>query len=350
MEHAVNGELLQTARPTEKELEFVKSKANRLSKNTSGYWEADFGDGITLIYVPAGSFTMGNNALSEKVVKESEPASPEHRVSLDHYWISKTPITIGQFRKFVEDTKYVTDVEQKGSEGPFIYDFPSSGFLPKKGYYWDNAFKDVIKKYPEITVNDQHPVNCVSWNDAIAYTRWLKSRTGLKFTLPTEAEWEYAARGSDGRIYPWGNEAPDGKKANYADDTFDKYFPGTEQSIVDKGTNDGYAITSPVGVFPEGKSPIGALDMAGNVTEWVYDSFYKYENKPMKNPISLKDNNIRMMKAGFWAGSAGRSGAVPDELVFGHNIRSDARQGDDQNSADDHLGFRIAISYVRRDR
>ena len=126
------------------------------------------------------------------------------------------------------------------------------------------------------------------------------------------------------------------------------YFPGTEQSLVHHGVNDGYAITSPVGSFPEGQSPIGALDMAGNLTEWIYDSFFEYTSSPKNNPISLQDNDIRMMKAGFWAGSAGRAGVIPDELVFGHNIRSDARQGDTPNSADDHLGFRIAISYTDR--
>lgn len=343
-----DGNVSSTLRTMEEELNFVGTIANSLTQNTNGYWEADFGNGIIMIYVPAGNFTQGNNALSPDVVTESFPATPEHSVTLNHYWISKTPITTGQFRAFVNENNFTTSVEQPGHEGPFVYDFALNGFIPKFGYHWDNAFQDVTAMFPEITVNDQHPVSCVSWNDAIAYTSWLRNTTSLQFTLPTESEWEYAARGNDGRIYPWGNEEPNGTRANYADEMFDMYFPGTEQSLVHHGVNDGYAITSPVGSFPEGQSPIGALDMAGNLTEWVYDSFFEYTSSPKNNPISLQDNDIRMMKAGFWAGSAGRAGVIPDELVFGHNIRSDARQGDNPNSADDHLGFRIAISYTDR--
>ena len=332
----------------ELELEKVKSIALSINQNTSGYWEAEFEHGISMIYVPTGFFTMGNNTLSEQVVTQSYPASPEHKVNLDHYWISKTPITIGQFRAFLQATNYVTDVEQPGHEGPWVYDFSQNGFWTMSGHYWDNSFKDVTAKFPEIVVNDNHPVNCISWNDAIAFCNWLTKQTSLSFTLPTEAEWEYAARGIDGRIYPWGNEEPDGTRANYADDMFNQYFPNTEQSLVHHGVNDGFAITSPVGSFPAGKSPIGALDMAGNLTEWVYDSEYFYTTAEITNPISIVDNNIRMQKAGFWAGSAGRLGQTPDEVDFGHNIRSDSRQGDTPNSADDHLGFRIAISYIQR--
>ena len=342
------GVAAEPLRSMQEELDFVETKANSLIQNDLGYWEADFGNGLVMIYILEGSFTIGNNDLSSSTTK-SAISFPAHEVTLSHYWISKTPITTGQFRSFVSQNNFVTDVEVAGHEGPFVYDFDINGFQPKQGYYWDNAFKDVTAKYPEITVNDQHPVSCVSWNDAIAYTNWLKESNNLEFTLPTEAEWEYAARGSDGRVYPWGNETPDGTRANYADEMFDQYFPNTEQSIVHQGINDGYAITSPVGSFPEGRSPFGALDMAGNLTEWVYDSYYEFSASPKINPVFTNaNNNIKMMKAGFWAGSAGRFGVKPNEIEYGHNIRSDARQGDDLNSADDHLGFRIAISYTQR--
>ena len=343
------GKTTEVLRTMQEELDLVQSKANSLQKNQQGYWEADFGNGIVMIYIPAGSFTLGNNALSDGVTNSASSA-PEHQVSLNHYWICKTPITIGQFRSFVTQNNYKTDVEKAGHSGPYVYDFAIQGFMPKQGYYWDNAFKDVTLKYPNIKVNDQHPVSCVSWNDAIAYTNWLKLTNNLEFTLPTEAEWEYAARGTDGRIYPWGNDAPDSTRANYADETFNQYFPNTGQSIVHHGVNDGYAITSPVGSFPNGSSPCGALDMAGNLTEWIYDSDYDYTATPKDNPVYTNaSSNIKMQKAGFWAGSAGRFGVTPNEIEDGHNIRSDARQGDDLNSADDHLGFRIAISYTKRE-
>lgn len=335
-------------RSQQEELNFMKSKTDSLVKNKYGFWEAYFNNGLIMIYVPAGSFSMGNDALSSDVVKESYPASPAHLVSLEHYWISKFPVTLGQFRSFIESTNYVTDVENSDNAGPWVYDFSKSGFVSKSGYNWSNAYKDILSKFPEIIITDAHPVSCVSWYDAIAYTDFLSSKYDLHFTLPTEAEWEYAARGTDGRVYPWGNEVPDGTRANYADETFNKYFPNVEQALVHFGVTDGYAITSPVGSFPAGASPIGALDMAGNLTEWVYDSEYSYQKGAISNPINNIKNKVRMQKAGFWAGSAGRPGVIPDELTFGHNIRSDARQGDDPKSADDHLGFRIAISYISR--
>lgn len=330
----------------QKELEFVKKHAKSLNKNAKGYWEADFGDGIVMIYIPSGKFTMGNNFLSKDIAKNTYSPTPQHEVSLSGYWIAKTPTTIGQFRSFIKDTNYKTDVEKDEYKGPYVYDFSISAFEPKKGYKWDNCFKDVTAKYPEISTNDTHPVNCISWYDAKAYTKWLKDKKGLNFTIPTEAQWEYASRGNDGRVYPWGNETPDETRANYADITFDKYFPNTEQSIVHKSVNDGFAITSPVGSFPNGASFFGALDMAGNLTEWVFDSQYDYTNKSQKDPLFVSNNQIKMQKGGFWAGSAGRANVTPDELENGHNIRSDARQGDDPHSADDHLGFRIAISYT----
>lgn len=331
-----------TASRTEmEEIDFVESEALSISKNKEGYWEADFGNGIVMIYVPQGSFTIGNNKLKD--------ASPEHKVHLDHYWISKTPITNGQFRAFVESTGYVTEVEKEGHPGPFVLKMPkATHFEPTPGYHWDNAYKDILAKFPEITITDDHPVSCISWNDAIAYTDWLKTKYNLEFTLPTEAEWEYAARGNDGRIYPWGNEIPDGTRANYADETMNKYFPKLEQAVVHFGVDDGYALTSPVGSFPLGASPIGALDMAGNLTEWIYDSFYDYTEETQTNPVGNHEAEIKMQKAGFWCGSAGRFDVKPDEIKDGHNIRADARQGDDKDSADDHLGFRIAISYTVR--
>ncbi|MEM7039667.1 MAG: SUMF1/EgtB/PvdO family nonheme iron enzyme [Bacteroidota bacterium] len=344
---AVEGETEGTLRSMQDELVAVGAIADSLYENDKGHWEADFGDGLVMIYVPAGQFNLGNDALDARATR-SFPSAPAHPVALSHYWIAKTPVTIGQFRAFVNAMGYVTDVEQPGHSGPWVYDFDEKGFVTKVGHFWDNAFKDVTARFPEITVDDSHVVSCVSWNDARAFTEWLKAEKGLEFTLPTEAEWEFAARGTDGRVYPWGNETPDGTRANYADETFNRYFPETGQSEVHFGVDDGYAITSPVGSFPAGASPVGALDMAGNLTEWIFDSAYDYEEGLIRNPISKTDNGIKLQKAGFWAGSAGRFDVRPNEIKKGHNIRSDARQGDDPNSADDHLGFRIAISYTGR--
>ena len=326
--------------PDDKEIERVKAIASKITQNDLGYWEAVFEDGPTLIFIPSNTFTIGNPKLSD--------ATPAHQVTLSSYWISKYPVTIGNFRRFVKATGYITNVELSGHPGSWVYNFDSKGFEETTGHRWDNGFHQVTAKFPELTINDQHPVANVSWYDCIAYTNWLTQETGLPFTLPTEAEWEYAARGTDGRVYPWGNQPPDGTRANYADDRFNRYFPDTEQSLVHHGVDDGFAMTSPVGSFPAGRSPFGGLDMAGNVTEWVFDSYYDYTAEPKTNPVYGHNDGTRMQKAGFWAGSAGRFNVQPDEIKDGHNIRADARQGDDAASADDHLGCRVAISYVAR--
>jgi len=331
-------------RTIEQELDFMREKAKSVYKNKKGLWEAEFIHDIVMIYIPESTFIMGNDKLTEEI--SGSPAAPQHEVKLTGYWIGKTPITKAQFRIFVKETSYLTSVEKPGHEGPWVYNFKEKGFITIPGFNWDNAFSQVTAVFPHVKIDDRHPVSCVSWYDAENFSKWLSSKTGVTFGLPTEAEWEYAARGRDQRIYPWGNEDPDGTRANYADEAFNAVFPDTEQSKIHFGVNDGYAATSPVGSFPLGASPWGALDMAGNVTEWVYDWIGKYQKKLYTNPLGAKEGKDRVMKAGFWAGSAGREGQTPDELIIGHNIRADARQYDDPDSADDHLGFRIAIDYV----
>ncbi|WP_299535473.1 SUMF1/EgtB/PvdO family nonheme iron enzyme [Ulvibacterium sp.] len=331
--------------------ELVKSKAIAFSKNDQGHWEATFDHGIVMIHVPKGSFTMGNDKLTDEAVPEfnSFEAAPQHKVALEGYWIGKTPIVYEQFKAFVKETQYVTQVEEEGHTGPWVYELKIRAFETKFGHNWKNAFQDnVIAKFPEIKYNGQHPVVNVTWFDAMAFAEWLSKKTGIEFTLPTEAEWEYAARGDDFRTYPWGNEIPDGTRANYADDTFNTYFSGTGEALVHFGIDDGHAITSPVGKFPKGMSPVGALDMVGNVRQWVYDSNYSYDKEDKDNPIHLADNNIKLMKGGLWSASAGRFGSEPDEIAMGHNIRVDARQGFEPDSADDHSGFRLAISNTKR--
>ena len=88
--------------------------------------------------------------------------------------------------------------------------------------------------------------------------------------------------------------------------------------------------------------------MAGNLTAWVFDRYRAYSPLARTDPVQLEARDIRMQKGGFWAGAAGRFDVTPDEIEFGHNIRSDSRQGDDPASADDHLGCRLAISYTPR--
>ena len=156
------------------------------------------------------------------------------------------------------------------------------------------------------------------------------------------------ARGTDGRIWPWGNEIPDGTRANYADINYwNKYG---EARNPDQSIDDGYTETSPVGSYPAGASPYGLLDMAGNIWEWNYDVYDRdyYKTMPDRNPAGPPDTGEADQSredrgGGSWTD---RSGHITPE--GGHNLRSAARTGDEQNSSDDHLGFRIAVDYLDR--
>ncbi len=186
-------------------------------------WEKD---GKTMVRVPAGDFLYGEN---------------KDKKTLPEYWIDKTPVTNAEFARFVEATSHKTTAEEKGS-----------------GYVWTNSKWEEVKGAdwrhpggPKTGIADKmdHPVVQVSWSDAQAYAAWAGKR------LPTEAEWEKAARGTDGRQYPWGDDAPTKELCNF-------------------GMNVGD--TTPVGRYsPPGDSPFGAVDMAGNVWEWTSDLYEK---------------------------------------------------------------------------
>lgn len=186
-------------------------------------------DGMTLLYVPAGEFTMGNN-------DGARDEQPIHTVYLDAYWIDQTEVTNAMFKRFVDATRYQTDAEKRGSG--VALDLTKKLWSDTQGADWQHP------RGPNSNLSglDDHPVVQVSWNDATAYCQWAGG------DLPTEAQWEKAARGTDGRIYPWGNQAPDKTRLN---------------DNIEVGD------TTQVGNYPTGVSPYGALDMAGNVWEWV---------------------------------------------------------------------------------
>ena len=169
---------------------------------------------LELIRVPAGEFLMGSDPAKDNDARDDE--QPQHLVYVDEFYIGKYPVTSEQYAVFVKATKY------------------------KAPGHWEKG------KIP--SGQENHPVVYVSWGDAVAFCRWSSQATGQPFRLPTEAEWEKAARGTDGRIYPWGNQW-DKTKLNSRDDG-----PGGP---------------TPVGHYsPGGDSPYGVADMAGNVWEW----------------------------------------------------------------------------------
>ena len=186
-----------------------------------------------MIRIPAGTFLMGDDEISN--------ASPQHEVTLEEYEIAKYAVTCKQYKLFLE-----ANPTYKVPEG------------------WSGT------QYPKGKAN--HPVVNVSWYDATAYAEWLSRVTGKDYRLPTEAEWEKAARGTDGRKFPWGDEF-DTKKCNTA-----------ESGIGD---------TTPVDTYPDGASPYGVMDMAGNVWEWCADWYAPYPNDKDKKPAGKKATSPR---------------------------------------------------------
>ena len=243
------------------------------------------------VRVPAGEFLMGSTkghvaevvqrciekGYTKAACKEwYEPELPQHRVYVDAFEITKYPITVAQFEAFVKDTGYRTTAEEMGSG----WVWTDNRWEEVKGADWRHPYgpdSDVSRKA-------NHPVTQVSWHDAIAYCQWLSEKTGQHWRLPTEAEWEKAARGTDGRIYPWGNESPNETLCNY---------------------NGNVGDTTPVESYPAGASPYGALDMAGNVWEWVadwYDADY-YTYSPARNPTGPGFGSYRVLRGGSWYNS-----------------------------------------------
>lgn len=203
--------------------------------------------GMALVYVPAGPFLMGSDKARDPQASDAE--LPQHEVSLPGYWIGKYPVTVAQFREFAADYRWA---DQKSLQGP-----------------------------------EDHPMVNVTWHHARDYCRWLAQKTGLPVTLPSEAEWEKAARGTDGRVYPWG-------------DTFDK----------DKcnSYHGGAGRTTPVGKYsPAGDSPFGCADMAGNVWEWTQSHWKAYPYDPLdgREDLEVGDKVPRVLRGGSFGDHRG---------------------------------------------
>ncbi len=211
--------------------------------------------GIVMVYVPAAEFPMGSSnqevddALQlceeyredcERLALENE--QPRHTVRVDGVWIGRTEVTNAQFRQFIEAGGYSDET-----------------YWSDDGWSWKESEAITEPKYgdDERLNQPQQPVVGVSWYEAEAFAAWAGGR------LPTEAEWEHAARGSAGHIFPWGSEW-DGTRCNFCDSKCPRDWK-------DDTVDDGYEYAAPVGSYPSGASPYGALDMAGNVWEWVAD-------------------------------------------------------------------------------
>jgi len=221
---------------------------------------------MELVYVPAGDFLMGS---TDDDPDAAHGEVPQHPVYLDGYWIDKTEVTNAMFARFVDATGYDARI-------------------------WRNAASG----------KSDHPVVLVNWHDASAYCEWA----GRK--LPTEAQWEKAARGTDGRRYPWGNGAPAASRSNF---------------------DDNVGGTTPVGSYPAGASPYGAMDMAGNVLEWVADWYNGeyYTVSPRENPTGPATGQDRLLRGGSCYNDA-------------WGLRSSCRYIDVPVNLGSYVGFRCA--------
>ena len=232
-----------------------------------------------LVWVPEGEFLMGGDRLYYEIA---------HRVYLDSYYIDKFEVTVGHYAAFLNAAGSDTAgpdgevwIEPHRITGPGSWD---RGQFRRR----EDPHEPFEPLFPDST---DHPVIRVTWFGAQAYCEWA----GLR--LPTEAEWEKAARGVDGRTYPWG-EGFDRSRANYGVNT----STGPEPD-----STDGAWTTAPVGSYPAGASPYGALDMSGNVMEWVNDWFNLgeptyYETGPYRNPTGPDQGIGRVGRGGSWVG------------------------------------------------
>ena len=271
-------------------------------------------DGMVMVHVPGGEFKMGSDdetvdgalALCNEYRGDCgrhwfEDEQPAHTVGLDAFWIDWTEVTNLQFVSFLNDRGNQTEggVTWLDLEHPeLLIERVGGEYRPKSGYA-------------------DHPVVEVSWYGAVAYCEWSGAR------LPTEAEWEYAARGSGSRAFPWGDTF-DGTRLNYCDANCDR---GWADGTVD----DGYGRTAPVGSFPAGASWCEAQDLAGNVWEWVadwYDSDY-YSRAPSENPAGPTSGDSRVVRGGSWSYSPIR-------------VRSAFRDRYDPVWTNGYIGFRCA--------
>ncbi len=253
--------------------------------------------------IPGGTFWMGDQDLDK--------SKPVHKVTLSPYCIDKTEVTVAAYRICV----------QAGACPPASATVDWKGIKPEDKTKWSQFCTWGKRGY------DKHPINCVDWTQANAYCEWMGGR------LPTEAEWEYAARGSDGRNYPWGNQPPDATRLNACGS---ECASMAQQRLDASWTpmyadNDGWPATAPVGRYPKGASPFGVLDMAGNVWEWTADSFADYNSEPATNPQpSRHDDSPRVTRGGAWLSELAARVRTADRfgLVPGYRINS--------------LGFRCA--------
>jgi sulfatase modifying factor 1 len=271
--------------------------------------------GMKFVRIPPGRFMMGT--------PPNEPGryanETLHEVRITRgYLLGAFEVTRGQFRVFVDATGYKTDAEKQG----FALIWTGAMREQRPGGSWRDAGVDQT---------DDHPVVDISWNDAVAFAAWLSRKEGRQYRLPTEAEWEYAARAGTRTAYPWGNNPDDGGGyANAADQSASRRFT---TSLADFSWDDGFVYTAPVGTFMP--NPWGLYDMIGNALEWCADYYGPYAAGKLVNdpqgPARGDENGSRVLRGGSWTNHPG-------------DIRTGFRHWHAADYQMSIIGFRLALN------
>jgi len=265
-----------------------------------------------MVDLPGGSFLMGS---SEDEDGHYPIEGPRHDVSVAAFALGRYEVTRGEFARFIEETGHET--------GACTYWRPE--FVASLSPH-DLALHNPSHQHRETL---EHPITCISWHDAKAYIGWLRDKTGKAYRLPSEAEWEYAARGGTRSRYPWGNDlAPACDHANGHDETSLETNDFNWETLP---CSDGFGLTAPVGSFAA--NGFSLYDMTGNVAEWVEDGYHPtYDGAPLDGRSwSSADTSLHVLRGGSWE-------SEPRDLRSASRIWS--RPGSRLNSS----GFRVAIT------
>lgn len=266
--------------------------------------------GMALVRIPAGTFMMGSDEpiatleqafplMERQRLQDLADEAPVHRVRITRdFYLGRTEVTVGQFRQFVAASGYVPESIADGTGG-YGYNPHHVHNQGAQGEQFEGRNPRYSWQDPGFAQSDAHPVVNISWNDAQALARWLSHTEGRAYRLPTEAEWEYAARAGARTRYPHGDD-PGGltQVANVFDAAASPFWPAFATYALP--TDDGYAFTAPVASFAP--NAFGLYDMLGNAWEWtndLHDEHY-YARSPVDDPQGPDEGTVYVRRGGSW--------------------------------------------------
>lgn len=280
-----------------------------------------------MIAIKGGCFQMGQTAAEKQwLIKQGGQKDydkyfsheEQHKVCVNDFSLAKYEVTVADFRRFSTATGYQTNAEKDKARGCFA--FKAGKWQWAKGYNWtDVGFKQT----------EQHPITCVSWHDAQAYAQWLSKETGKAYHLPTEAEWEYAARAGTKSIRYWGGDEGNNQACDYAN-IADKAAKNKYSNWTVSACNDRYAETPPVGVFMANN--LGLHDMLGNVWEWTCSAYDKQYDGAESHCVASMNGTERVLRGGSWSNG-------------GRGARSAMRNYYSPDFRDNNIGLRLALGH-----